>query len=176
MWKPSLVSSLVFLVGCASAGSPSTTPALSAQAIQAEAEVDDEADRSILHALLWYVPNRLLDLFDVVRGGICAGPGVGVSVVPTEYLQATAMARVSGGVGLQTLRHSPFQWGTEGELAIGPLGADDEPDKGGWHHSKTDLRIDLHVLLVGGYVAVEPVEILDFLAGLVFLDPREDDR
>ena len=37
-----------------------------------------------------------------------------------------------------------------------------------------DIRIELHPLLVGIHVAIEPFEIFDFIVGFIGIDPMED--
>ena len=44
-----------------------------------------------------------------------------------------------------------------------------------WYQSPTDLRIFLHVFLLGAHVAIDPVEWLDLPAGFILLDPANDD-
>ncbi|MEE8142981.1 MAG: hypothetical protein V3T77_07770 [Planctomycetota bacterium] len=92
----------------------------------------------------------------------------------TEALQAVAKTRMVVGVGYQTLRHSPVAIGVESGLGVGPIAAN--PDAGLlWYKSPTDFRIELHAFLVGGHIAVDPIEIVDWVVGFIGLDPKEDD-
>jgi hypothetical protein len=146
-----------------------------ALAPRAALAADEEGGgNSFLVAALLYVPNRVLDLGDLFRFGIDVGPGAGFDVQATKLLQAKLMARTSLGVGYQTLRHLPLKAAVDASLAAGPVGGD--PSAGlGWYRSPTDLRVELHLLLVGAHVAVDPVEWLDLPLGLVGLDPAGDD-
>jgi len=133
----------------------------------------EDAGRGLLTTVVLYVPNRVLDLFDVARAGVDVGPGIGVDLQVTKLVQARALSTLALGIGLQTLRHMPFRAGPEAAVGLGPLGGDAE--LGGWYRSPGDIRVGLHALLVGAHVAVEPVEILDFVLGFVLIDIKDDD-
>jgi hypothetical protein len=126
------------------------------------------------HAVVMYLPNRVVDLFDVLRFGVNLGPGVGIQAKATDPVQVTWMTRASVGVGFQSFRHVPGYAATETAAALGPAGA--EAGLGlGWHQSPTDLRLEVHPAIAGAHVAVDPVEILDFVLGFFTVDIREDD-
>ena len=164
-----LLASLLLFSACSST-SPRTVP----PPPPLPAADSSGSGASFLHTVILYVPNRVLDLFDMVRFGVSAGPGVGGQVKATSLLQATALTRFSAGAGLQTLRHLPVQVSTENAVGLGPIELG--PDVGiTWYETPYDLRVLAHVVLVGGHVAVNPWEILDFAAGLVTLDPAGDD-
>ena len=44
-----------------------------------------------------------------------------------------------------------------------------------WHRTPGDIRIEVHPLIAGAHVVVQPFEILDLVAGFLFLDPKDDD-
>lgn len=139
----------------------------------AAADAPPEESRSILTDVLLYIPNRVVDVLDVVRFGVDVGPGIGVDAQVTDPVSVVAMTKSYVGVGYQTLRHLPVAAGAEAGLGVGP--ATLQAEAGGWHRSSADVRVELHALLVGAHVAVEPVEILDAVLGLVFIDLRDDD-
>jgi len=126
------------------------------------------------HVILMYLPNRVLDLFDVARAGVNVGPGIGVQAKATENAQVTFITRTSAGLGLQTLRHLPAYASIENAAGAGPLSA--ETNLGlGWYQSPMDLRLELHPFIVGAHVAIEPKEIADFILGLFTVDISKDD-
>ena len=43
-------------------------------------------------------------------------------------------------------------------------------------YSRTEFNLGLQLLIVGGEVGFDPVELGDFLAGFLLYDLREDDR
>ena len=135
---------------------------------------DETAERSLLTSIVLFLPNRVVDTFDFARFGVSVGPGIGVDVRATAALQAVAKTRTIVGLGYQTLRHSPVAIGAETELGLGPMASDQEAGLL-WYKSPTDLRLELHPLLVGAHVAIDPGEILDWVVGFIGLDPKEDD-
>jgi len=137
-------------------------------------EAEDEDSRPVLLGVLLYLPNRVLDLFDIARAGVSVGPGIGVELTATRFLNLALMFKTSVGVGLQTLRHLPIEATAYTAVGAGPLVLALDPGLN-WHRSMGDLRVDLHALLLGAHVALEPIEMLDFLVGFFGLDPADDD-
>jgi hypothetical protein len=133
-----------------------------------------EESPSILMVLLLYIPNRIFDAGDVVRAGVNLGPGIGADLCATESLSVAAMFRTSVGVGYETLRHMPVVWGGESYAAVGPVSS---KVVGGpiWYRQYWDIRPELHVVLVGAHVAVNPAEIADFFLGFTTIDIMNDD-
>ena len=164
-------------------------PTLAAEEAEAEAEVEgvgappveDEtaAGHSLGHRLLFYIPNRLLDVIDVfrIRGRI--GPGLAVDVRATDYFSVFAGRYSSAYLGLPGPRH-PNKWrspfGIEEWRGIYFLGVDatDDTDYGP-DYSPAEVNLGAQVLIVGVDLGFEPVELGDFLAGLIFRDPVGDD-
>ena len=144
------------------------------EASKKKSEEESESGRSAAHVILLYIPNRFLDLFDMVRFGIDVGPGIGAIITPTEYLQVSFLTRISAGVGFQTFRHLPFKAGADSEVGFGILTIEANPGIN-WYRNVWDLRVELHVLLVGGHVAVNPAEIADFILGFTTIDIMGDD-
>jgi hypothetical protein len=171
------------LAGCASARyAPQDKPPTSEQAgaepaketkTEKPAEPDEEGGHGVLWAVLMYIPNRVIDIFDVARFGVDVGPGIGIDGEATDALQARAIAQTSVGAGFQSFRHMPIQTGTQSALGVGPVSSDMQ--LGGWHRSPTDFRLGAHAVLVGAHAAIDPVEIADFVLGFLFIDIRDDD-
>jgi hypothetical protein len=140
-------------------------------------EGGDEGGASVVsvgHTILMYIPNRVLDAFDMARAGVNLGPGVGIQLKATDPIQVTFLSRISVGVGLESLRHMPVYASAEAAAAIGPLGGDANLGLG-WYQSPTDIRVELHPFIVGAHVAIDPVEIADFILGFLTIDIRKDD-
>ena len=115
----------------------------------------------------------VVDLFDIVRAGVSVGPGIGVDLTATEYLNVTLMTKASVGVGYETLRHLPIEAASYAMIGVGPVKAAADPGLA-WPRSPGDIRIELHLLLAGAHVAIEPFEIFDFVVGFIGIDPMED--
>jgi hypothetical protein len=142
---------------------------------QEEEELEEEKDESsTLGVILLYIPNRILDLFDVARFGVNVGPGFGFDVRCTKWLKAQFITDTSVGVGLQTLRHLPLCFRSQSKLGLAFIST---PSMNliDWHYGDYDLRVELYVLLVGAHVAVELGEIVDFIGGIFTWDPMNDD-
>lgn len=178
-----VVSLGLSLAGCASVrATPSEMPLLqdapadkgapAAEEKKAEPEPRREG-HGLIGTILWYIPNRVIDVFDMLRFGADVGPGIGLDGQATDALQARAIAQTSVGLGFQSLRHSPVQTGVQSALGVGPVGGDAQV--GGWYRSPTDIRLGAHAAIVGAHVAIDPVEIADFVLGFVFIDIRDDD-
>src|SRR5262245_21319436 len=130
--------------------------------------------RSLVHTLLLYVPNRVLDVLDVARAAVDVGPGTGVDLTGTEYMRLGMLARTSAGAGYETARHLPVKLAAESYLDVGPLGVNPGfPIT--WYRNTWDLRIEAHLFILGAHVAVNPAEIFDAVLGLTTFDLMGDD-
>ena len=123
------------------------------------------------HVLLW-VPNRILDLIDIFRVDVGVGPSVGAVVRVTEYAQAgyRQMAPASLRVG-DFGRQMPVIVEASNEIGVSPL----------FKQSKDrslcpgEVGAGADLLLVGAYGGVCLDEAVDFLAGIFFIDLKDDD-
>ncbi len=121
--------------------------------------------------LLW-IPNRILDAYDVFRIDAGVGPAVGGVLRLSKqgqmgYRQISPFSLRVGAFG----RNSPVKVETSNEFGIGP----------GYVASKDrqvcpgEIGLGLDVLLVGGYAGICSDELLDFVAGIFFFDVKDDD-
>ncbi len=132
------------------------------------------------HKILFYIPNRALDLVDIFRLRAKVGPGI------SGGIRLTSVASFYGGkhntiyVGLpgpRAVQKKPRPWGREKEKGITFFGVDATDDsKHEPEHSPSEIGMEVHLLLVGIDAGVDPVEFGDFLAGWIGKDPRGDDR
>ena len=142
-------------------------------------ERDDEKVGFVLGTIV-YLPNRILDLFDIVRFRLRVGPGIGLGLRATEWADAYVGMYMAGYVGLpgprnRKLLKMPF--GIESKTGVEVSKADlstglffFDPDYGEY-----EFGFDAQVLLVGGAVGVDPSEFFDFVGGIVLVDPKGDD-
>lgn len=135
---------------------------------------EEESGRGLVHVVLLYIPNRILDLFDVARFGVEVGLGIGIDAEATDALRGAAMFRTSAGAGLQGLRHLPVKLSSEGYAGFGPIDLGADPGLP-WYRDFWDVRLDVFVALVGAHVAVNPKEIADFVLGFATIDIADDD-
>lgn len=141
-----------------------------------------------------YLWNRISDVFDLARGGLAGGPGLGAEVAVTEYAQLGAYACYERGVTFPHFvfpfwlvdyyeRNEPIFISHEGRYAtaaFGPWRAETQIDASAlerhFPRHKWDVRAQLSAAIIHAYVAVSPTEFWDLLAGLVGWDPSGDDQ
>jgi hypothetical protein len=161
-------------------------PAIPAQdpsagdATPAAAEPEPQRDGpGLLHGVLMYLPNRLLDACDMVRLRARVGPGAAVGVRATTAADVYLGSYISVFAGLPGPRREPemvVPVGLESlsgagiSLADATVSGGIDPD-----YSPTEFGASLHLLLVGLDLGVDPVEALDLIAGLLTIDLRGDD-
>ena len=146
---------------------------------QKKEQKEDQEVHSLGHKVLFYLPNRVFDIFDMVRLRLRVGPGLAAGVRVTDPVSAYVGAYVSVYAGLPGPRQEPkipLPAGLEtyngATLSFVHLatGAGLGPD-----YSPTEIGASLHLLIIGADVDVDPMEFIDLLAGLIALDPRHDD-
>lgn len=121
--------------------------------------------------LLW-LPNRVLDLIDVFRVDVGVGPSFGAVVRVTKYGQIgyRQMAPASLRVG-DFGRQLPALIETSNEFGVGPAYVDSADRK----VCDGEIGLGADVLVAGAYGGVCVDEFADFLAGLFFIDLKDDD-
>lgn len=145
------------------------------------AEADDSVVEpiSLMHRLVMYVPNRVLDVFDVVRLRVRIGPGVAVDVRATQVAAAFAGSYASLYVGLPGPRNRvmpKLPVGVESRSGVQASVADATVTGGvGPDYGPAEIGVGVQALFVGVDIGVDPLEILDLVAGIFFIDLRNDD-
>lgn len=140
---------------------------------------DDGGAVDVGHKVLMYIPNRIFDLVDIVRVRARVGPGMAVGVRATSVadLYFGAYTSVFAGLpGPRMGREIPIPAGLETKSGVEASVADAtlEGDFGP-KYSPSEFGASLHIIIVGADVGIDPVEIVDFLGGIVNLDLRKDD-
>lgn len=133
----------------------------------------------LLHGLLFYVPNRVLDVLDIVRLRARVGPGVSVGARATEALGLALGAYTSVYAGLPGPRgrvtpRLPVGLETWAGAKVGPGEASAEAATGP-DYGPAEIAVGFQLVLVGVDVGIEPVEAVDFVTGLIGIDLRDDD-
>lgn len=139
----------------------------------------DDDERSILFDILFYIPNRALDLLDIVRLRGRIGPGVAAGFRATKVVSGFAGAYSALYVGLPGPRsrktpRSPIGLESLNGAQLSLLNASTGFTVGP-EYSRTEFGVSAHGLIGGVDVGVDPVEFLDFAAGLFLIDLRDDD-
>jgi len=121
--------------------------------------------------LLW-LPNRVLDLIDVFRVDVGVGPSFGAVVRVTKYgeIGYRQMAPASLRVG-DFGRQMPFLIESSNEFGVGPAYVNSSDRK----ICPGEIGLGADLLVAGAYGGVCVDEFADFLAGIFFIDLKDDD-
>ena len=144
-----------------------------------EKKVEQEPSRGIAHRLILWAPNRVLDVFDIMRVRIRFGLGVGLGVRATKYVAAYAGSYTTIYAGLpgprcRRMPRSPV--GLESYNGVKASVADLTVDGGiGPDYSSTEFGAGFQLILFGIDIGVDPFEVIDFTGGILLWDPRQDD-
>jgi hypothetical protein len=142
-------------------------------------ESDESEGHSIGHVILWYLPNRILDLLDIARLRVRAGPGFAVGVRATKFAQAevgsyaTLYAGLPGPRG-RSLPKLPVGVETYAGVALSVAEASVSGGMGP-DYSPSEIGAGFQLGVVGVDAGIDPLEILDLLAGVFGADVKEDD-
>jgi hypothetical protein len=138
------------------------------------------ASHPILKKILWYLPNRLFDLADIVRLRVRVGPGLALNARATKwavFYSGEYHTAYAGLPGPRLAPRYPAVAGLEQEKGLALLAVDatdtmpHEP-----YYSNSEFTLGAQALIVGAEAGFDPVEVVDLLLGFVFLDIRRDDH
>ena len=141
-----------------------------------------------------YIWNRFSDLLDIVRCGVALGPGIGAEVAITDYLQLSAYANAETGIAFphcipplwlvdkyeNNTKAFEFHKASYATAAFGPWRTETDAnspyvDTYHFRRDKWDVRVQVDALLIHLYIALRPVEIIDFFTGIAGIDYSLDD-
>lgn len=130
-------------------------------------------------AVLMYLPNRINDVFDIVRARLRLGPGAAIGARATTPFKFYVGSYSSVWAGLPGPRQEAkpiIPGGLESYNGVALSMAEGTFDGGmNPNYSPTEIGVTAHALIVGADVDVDPVEVFDLLAGFFFIDLRGDD-
>lgn len=133
----------------------------------------EKADGSPIWAqvLLW-LPNRVLDLIDVFRFDVGVGPSFGAVVRVTKYGQVGFREVMPASIRVGDFgRQMPFLLETSNEFGVGPAYVDSADRK----VCDGEIGLGADALVAGAYAGVCVDEFADFVAGIFFIDLKDDD-
>lgn len=163
---------MVFLLVGAMAGVPSLCSA-------GEEQTSDTESHGVLYHVAMYLPNRVLDVFDIVRLRVRVGPGIAADVRATEVVSAFAGSYASVYAGLPGPRNRPLPKlpvGLESRSGLQASVIDATISDGiGPDYGPGEIGAGVHLFFVGLDVGVDPLEIIDLAAGLFFINLTNDD-
>lgn len=129
------------------------------------------------HKLLFYLPNRVCDVFDVVRARVRVGPGFALGARVTKYGEISVHAYTSVFAGLHGPRTEPrIPWpvGIESRAGVAAV-ADVSTETTAPTYGYGEVGLGFHAGIVGLDVGADPVELLDLALGFLFIDLTGDD-
>jgi len=134
--------------------------------------VEEESPRAWWeHALLWF-PNRAMDFIDIFRVDVGVGPAYGGVLRLTEHGQMGYREMNPGSMRIGAFgRKAPYLIESSNEFGIGP-GYVNSKDR---EVCKGEIGLGLDVVVVGAYAGICVEEVVDFVAGIFFLDLMGDD-
>lgn len=124
-----------------------------------------------VNVLLW-APNRIMDFIDIFRIDAGIGPAYGGVVRISKHGQAGYRAPSPASVRFGLFgRRAPYLVETSKEYGIGPgfVKSNDRRVCNG------EIGAGLDLLIISGYAGICMEEVLDFAAGLFFIDTMKDD-
>lgn len=145
----------------------------------AEKKKKQEPKPSWGHRILWYVPNRVLDVTDIVRCRIRVGKGWAATLRMSEPVSSFAGSYKTHYIGFPGPRYPKRVKGFYGReeykgLQFGLADATDEslyePE-----YTASEFALGAHLGYVGADLGTDPVEILDGVLGFFFYDLKGDD-
>jgi hypothetical protein len=158
-----------------------------------------KADRSIPAKILLYLPDRVLDLCDIVSFDVNFGGGVYANLHMTRAVQAGGGFRSVGGIGWHDDRSlgaesqkeaglNAVAFGTQAYSAtrVGTSGIQETSEGMAGFHRPSDLLYQEYrdywavgaavtVAFVGVDIDLHPIQVVDFLTGIVGIDIANDD-
>ena len=174
---------VLLLAGCAlpprelapPEGSPATAPASTAATSSSPVAPDPDAG----HTALWYIPNRISDLLDIVRARLRLGPGLAIGGRFTEAASFHVGGYSSVFIGIPgPRRERVFNWPAGVETVRG----DGFPyfDGTAWGgdgptYGELEVGLGTQFLILGADLGLDVYELLDFFTGIVTIDPIGDD-
>ncbi len=134
------------------------------------------------HVAALYIPNRLLDLVDVVHVGAgVTAVGLGLELHPTRYARLGAAAGIDAGIGWLGRSAAPWQAAIHARATCGlmeamaQVGKREDPWRGLWRAPKWDVGVFAEAFGLMAYLSINPDEIVDFVAGIATYDTKADD-
>jgi len=132
------------------------------------------------HPILMYIPNRIFDVLDIVRARVRLGPGISVGARVTSIVTVFVGGHSTAYVGVPGPRGKPevsLPFGLEDNSgpALAPTKESEEQAAKRPYYGPMEIGAEAQAAIAGVSVGVEPLEALDLLAGIFFIDLKGDD-
>lgn len=135
-------------------------------------QVISEHKPTRLMQVLLYLPNRILDFWDMFRIDVGVGPAAGAVVRLTKYVQFGYREPLPWSFRVGDFgRRAPFLLEESAEGGVSPY-YEPSPQRTA---CKLELGTGVDLLIVSGYIGICTEEVPDFMAGILMYDPALDD-
>jgi hypothetical protein len=141
-----------------------------------QASIPPKAEAGPLMSILCYIPNRVFDILDIVRLRLRVGPGISLGVRATKPVSAFLGTHLTVWAGLHGPRGRlwlPLPFGFESRS--GAQASVVDLAKSGCYYGPLEIGFETQLFLLGPNVGVAPFEVIDFIAGIFFIDLQNDD-
>jgi hypothetical protein len=141
-----------------------------------QASIPPKAEAGIVRKILFYIPDRVFDILDIVRLRVRVGPGISVGVRATKPVSAFIGTHLTVWAGLHGPRGRlwlPLPFGVEARS--GAQASVVDLAKSGCYYGPLEIGFETQLFLLGPNVGVAPFEVIDFVAGIFFIDLQNDD-
>lgn len=177
-----LIVTTLLRVSLAAETQPQAAPAVPAQtpAATVAPAAPPTARHGFGHTLLLYLPNRVFDVFDIVRARVRLGPGIAIGFRVTKLTDLFLGSYASVYLGLPGPRQEPQLprlAGLESRSGLAASVADatvtsyaSDP-----YYAVTEIGAGVQAILVGAEAGVDPAEVFDLVFGVLTIDFRGDD-
>jgi len=146
-------------------------------ALAGETTPPERPGKPLSHRLLFYIPNRIFDVFDLVRARVRVGPGFAIDGRVTKYGDVYAGSYSTLFVGIHGPRMKPrVPWpiGFESRTGIKATSVANAATKGP-PYGYGEVGAGFQAAIIGVDVGVDPVEVLDLILGFFLIDLTGDD-
>jgi hypothetical protein len=161
------------------AGLLATTVVFARESAPPQEQQQEVRTASFGRALLMYVPNRVFDVFDIVRIRIRLGPGIAAGARATQGIEAFFGAYRTFWIGLHGPRTEPKVpriMGLEGRQGAKAILFGEVDDTNiSPNYQFDEIGADAQAAVAGVSVGVSIAEIFDLLLGFLFIDISGDD-
>lgn len=128
------------------------------------------------HPILFYIPNRIFDLLDILRIRVRVGPGISAGVRVTKPVSAFAGFHNTLFAGLHGPRgKAQIPWPVGIESRGGAQASVVDLASGNAYYGPLEVGVEVQPLIAGFNIGIGVFEILDFATGFLCIDLQEDD-
>lgn len=133
--------------------------------------VPSKESNHLFSKIVLYIPNRILDVFDIFKLNLGVGPGIGAHIQVTEPLQTGILMYDVVRIGL-TGKRFDF-WRHEYSSEFGLCYA--YYFRGDVVRNNSEIGGILQLLIIGAEASINLEEFGDFISGIFLCDAKEDD-